>query len=98
MDPCRAGLADPLCTGIVAKMAKQFSVYILASRPHGTLYVGVTSNLSQRVEQHKLKEVPSFTARYGVHRLVYFEEHPCAESAILREKQLRSGTAIGRFG
>ena len=46
-------------------------VYILASGHYGTLYVGVTRDLQRRVEQHRSKEIPGFTARYGVHRLVY---------------------------
>jgi putative endonuclease len=66
-----------------------FHVYILASRPHGTLYVGVTSAIVQRVWQHKTKAVPGFTARYAVDRLVWFEAHDGAESAICREKQIK---------
>ena len=66
-----------------------FHVYILASQPHGTLYVGVTSALIQRIWQHKTNAVPGFTARYDVHKLVWFEAHGTAESAILREKQIK---------
>jgi putative endonuclease len=66
-----------------------FHVYILASRPHGTLYVGVTSALVQRVWQHKTNAVPGFTARYSVHTLVWFEPHDTAASAIQREKQIK---------
>ena len=66
-----------------------FFVYLLASRPHGTLYVGVTSNLAQRVWQHKSKAVPGFTLRYGVDRLVWFESHSLWETAIRREKQIK---------
>jgi putative endonuclease len=66
-----------------------FHVYILASRPHGTLYVGVTSALIQRIWQHKTKAVPGFTARYAVDRLVWFEAHDTAESAIRRERQIK---------
>jgi putative endonuclease len=68
---------------------KSFCVYILASRRNGTLYVGVTSNLSQRVWQHKEGFVPGFTKDYGVKSLVWFEQHDCAESAITREKQIK---------
>ena len=50
-------------------------VYILSNRPFGTLYVGATTNLVQRIWQHKNEVVPSFTQRYHLHRLVYFEEH-----------------------
>ena len=66
-----------------------FHVYILASRPCGTLYAGVTSDLSRRVWEHETKAVPGFTAQYGVDRLVWFEAHDTAESAIRREKQIK---------
>jgi putative endonuclease len=66
-----------------------FYVYLLASKPHGTLYVGVTSDLVRRVFEHKSKAVPGFTARYGVDRLVWFEAHDSVEAAIRREKQIK---------
>jgi putative endonuclease len=66
-----------------------FFVYLLASQPQGTLYVGVTSDLVQRVWQHKSKAVPGFTSKYGVDRLVWFEPHELWESAIRREKQIK---------
>ncbi len=68
---------------------KQFSVYILASRRNGTLYIGVTSDLVGRIWQHKMKSLPGFTARYGCDRLVYFEMVDGAEAAIMRERQLK---------
>ena len=64
-------------------------MYILASKRNGTLYTGVTSALAQRVWQHKTKAVEGFTAKYGVDRLVYFEAHADAASAITREKQIK---------
>ena len=64
-------------------------VYMLASKPQGTLYVGVTSDLVQRVWQHKSDLVEGFTRRYGVHRLVWYEVHETMESAIVREKALK---------
>jgi putative endonuclease len=70
-------------------MNKQFYVYILASKRNGTLYTGVTSNLIQRVWQHKHEVVKGFTNKYNVKILVYFEGHPNAESAIIREKQIK---------
>ena len=70
-------------------MDKQFYVYVLASKRNGTLYIGVTSALVQRVWQHKTKAVEGFTTRYGVDQLVYFEAHADAVSAIQREKQLK---------
>ncbi|MHC4886346.1 MAG: GIY-YIG nuclease family protein [Planctomycetota bacterium] len=70
-------------------MEKRFFVYLLASHHNGTLYIGVTSNLTQRVWQHKEKQVEGFTKQYGVNQLVWFEEHSNAEAAITREKQLK---------
>ena len=64
-------------------------VYILASRPNGTLYIGVTSDLIQRIWQHKSNLVKGFTERYGVHRLVWYEVHDSMESAIQREKAIK---------
>jgi putative endonuclease len=67
----------------------QPAVYLLASKDNGTLYVGVTSHLLQRIWQHKQDVVPGFTQQYGVHRLVWFELHGSMEAAITREKQLK---------
>jgi len=64
-------------------------VYILASKRNGTLYIGVTSTLIQRVWQHKSDEISGFTRRYGVKRLVWFEQHATMEAAIAREKQMK---------
>jgi len=71
------------------KSEKQFVVYILASKRNGTLYTGITSDLSKRVWEHKSDAVPGFTAKYGVKLLVYYEVHESAESAIQREKQIK---------
>ncbi|MBW1705174.1 MAG: GIY-YIG nuclease family protein [Deltaproteobacteria bacterium] len=70
-------------------MDKHFYVYILASKRNGTLYIGVTSNIVQRVWQHRNKMVEGFTQKYGVNDLVYYEVHANAESAITREKQMK---------
>ena len=64
-------------------------VYILSSQRNGTLYIGVTSDLVQRVWQHKNDFVEGFTKRYGVHNLVWYEIHATMESAIAREKALK---------
>ncbi len=64
-------------------------VYILASRRNGTLYTGVSSNLAQRVWQHKSGCVEGFTKRYGIHHLVWHEVHDNMEQAIIREKELK---------
>ena len=68
---------------------KTFCVYIMASKRNGTLYIGVTSNLLQRVWQHKNNITKGFTEKYGVHMLVYYEQTNDARSALLREKQLK---------
>ena len=68
---------------------KQFCVYLLASGKNGTLYCGVTSDLVKRVWEHKQSVVEGFTERYGVKKLVWFEVHETAESAITREKQIK---------
>lgn len=64
-------------------------VYILASQPRGTLYVGVTNNLIRRVWQHREGQADGFTQRYAVKRLVWFEEHADIAEAILREKRIK---------
>ena len=71
---------------------KQPCVYILASAPSGTLYVGVTSGLAVRVWQHKNDVAEGFTRQYGVHTLVWFERHETMPGAIAREKQLKAGS------
>jgi putative endonuclease len=68
---------------------KQPAVYILASKPYGTLYIGVTSNLASRVEAHRSGSVEGFTKQYGVGRLVYFELHETMLDAIQREKRMK---------
>ena len=75
-------------------MSKQPAVYILASQKNGTLYVGVTSNLIQRVWQHKNDIIDGFTKRYKVHTLVYYELYQDIRLAIDREKQLKKWKRI----
>jgi putative endonuclease len=69
--------------------ARSFYVYILANKIGGTLYIGVTNDLIRRVAEHRLKLVKSFTKKYEVGRLVYFEQFDDAENAIGREKRLK---------
>lgn len=64
-------------------------MYILASNPRGTLYVGVTNDLVRRVAEHREGLVPGFTKTYNVKMLVYFEEHESVLEAIKREKQVK---------
>jgi len=71
---------------------KQPCVYIMASQRNGTLYTGVTSNLVQRVYQHKEGQVEGFTSKYGCKMLVWYEPHETMESAIQREKQIKAGS------
>ena len=70
-------------------MSKRFFVYILASKRNGTLYTGVTSNLVQRVWQHKQNMIDGFTSKYNVKILVWYEICENAENAITREKQIK---------
>jgi putative endonuclease len=67
----------------------QPTVYILASKKNGTIYIGVSSNLQKRVWQHKNNEVEGFTKKYKVHMLVYYELHDDITVAITREKQMK---------
>lgn len=68
---------------------KAFWVYILASRPRGTLYIGVTNDLVRRVYEHREGFADGFTRKYGVKHLVYYELHATALAAIQREKNLK---------
>jgi putative endonuclease len=70
-------------------MNPRFFVYILANRPRGVLYVGVTNNLPRRVWEHQTKVVPGFTRAYGVTRLVYYEEHSSVLEARRREHAVK---------
>ena len=71
-------------------MEKDPAVYMVASGFHGTLYIGVTSNLLQRIVQHRDGTLGGFTRRYSCKRLVWFEMSGSMESAIRREKQLKN--------
>jgi putative endonuclease len=67
-------------------------VYLLASQPNGTLYVGVTSDLIKRVWQHRNGVIEGFSSKYKLHTLVWFEQHETMDAAIAREKQLKAGS------
>ena len=73
----------------VARRVNQPVVYILASEPYGTLYIGVTSNLASRIEAHRSGVVDGFTKKHAVHRLVHYEAHEEMYEAIQREKRLK---------
>ena len=90
--PAKARTVIPAKAGIQRKIAmrdKQPCIYILSSRKNGTLYTGATSNLIQRVYQHKSDLVEGFSKKYGLHTLVYYELHESMETAITREKQIK---------
>ncbi len=65
------------------------AAYILASRPYGTLYIGVTSEFAKRIWEHREGLYPGFTRKYGVKRLVWYEPHHSMTAAIQREKSLK---------
>ena len=77
---------------------KQPCVYIMTSQRNGTLYVGVTSHLVQRVLQHKQGAVAGFTDDYDVKMLVWFEQHVTMEAAISREKTLKRWRRAWKLG
>ena len=74
------------------KFIKQVAVYIVTNKRNGTLYVGVTSNLVQRIYQHKEGIIAGFTKKYGCKILVYYEIHNDMINAIEREKQIKDGS------
>jgi putative endonuclease len=67
-------------------------VYILANRRRGTLYTGVTSNLAERIFQHREGLTPGFSSRYGCNRLVFYQRYERMDEAIVREKQIKGGS------
>ncbi len=71
-------------------MPKTYHVYIMTNRTRSTLYIGMTGNLPQRMEQHANHEIEVFTSQYNVDRLVYYEEFDNPTDAIKREKQLKA--------
>lgn len=80
-------------------MEKKGYVYILFSRRNGTLYTGVTSDLKRRVYEHKTKLHPnSFSAKYDVDKLGYYEEYVSVKEAIEREKQIKGGSRAAKLG
>ncbi|MFC1839737.1 GIY-YIG nuclease family protein [Thermodesulfobacteriota bacterium] len=76
---------------------KKPAVYILASKPRGTLYTGVTNDLIKRIWEHKNDVVAGFTAEYKIHHLVYYELHGDINSAILREKQIKKWNRLWKI-
>ena len=70
-------------------MSELFFVYILTNKSNEVLYIGVTSNLPQRIAEHRLGIKSGFASRYKTYHLVYFEPHDSIEAAITREKQMK---------
>ncbi len=71
-------------------------IYILTNKNKTVLYIGVTSNLQQRLQQHRQKLIPSFTKKYNVEHLIYFESYPTISAASTREKQLKSWIRLAK--
>ncbi len=81
------------------KKEHRYYIYILANKKNGTLYIGVTNNLFNRIFQHKLKQNKnSFTAKYNINKLVYYEIYQYIEDAIKREKQLKKWKRQWKIG
>ena len=78
-------------------MANRYFVYILANKPQGVMYVGVTNDLARRAFEHKSKVLPGFTSRYGVSRLVYHEEYASILEARDRERALKHWRRAWKF-
>ena len=78
-------------------MSSRFFVYILANRPRGVLYVGVTGDIVRRLSEHRAKLVPGFTASYGIVRLVYLEEYTSILDARAREHSLKRWKRAWKF-
>jgi putative endonuclease len=73
-------------------MDNHYFTYILTNRHHSVLYVGVTNDLVRRVHEHRTKIASTFTTRFNVDKLVYFEETSDVQAAIAREKQIKAGS------
>jgi putative endonuclease len=93
--PANAGTHNPWRQNYCRELPRMntagtWYIYILASRPHGTLYIGITNNLRLRLEQHRVGRGSKFVKQYDVHRLVHVEEYSSPLEAIAREKQLKN--------
>ena len=70
----------------------------MTNRPNGTLYIGVTTNLAKRAWEHRESKTPGFTSKYGLKRLVYFEEHATITAAIQRESNMKHWSRAWKVG
>jgi putative endonuclease len=75
---------------MLKRVYHNYWVYIITNKPHGTLYIGVTGGIDDRMERHQKGEGCAFASKYKLTRLVYFEEFQYVEDAIKREKQLKN--------
>jgi len=73
-------------------MPRQYYIYILTNKSHTVLYTGITNDIYRRIYEHKHKLIKGFSSKYNVTRLVYYEVFDSAESAIIREKQIKGGS------
>ena len=76
----------------MTKQSKEYYIYMLANSENGTLYVGVTNNLTRRIYEHKNKLIDGFSKKYDLTKLVYYEAFDSIEDAIVREKQIKGGS------
>lgn len=76
---------------------RQGYTYILASQPNGTLYIGVTNDITERIRQHRCGEGSQFVQKYKVFQLVYFEEFGLVEDAIVQEKTLKAWRRVWKM-
>lgn len=76
---------------------KEPAIYIITNRKNGTLYTGVTSDIIQRIYQHKNGITKGFTSKYSCKTLVYFELHDTMYDAISREKQIKAGSRADKL-
>ncbi len=79
-------------------MSRKFYVYILTNKRNTVLYTGITSNLKNRVYEHREKLADGFTKKYNITKLVYYEVFEDPENAILREKQIKAGSRQRKIG
>lgn len=80
------------CKENIMKITKNGYIYILSNKQNGALYVGVTSNIRKRIYEHKNELIDGFSKKYNLKKLVYYEMFDNIENAIIREKQLKSGS------
>jgi len=77
---------------------KQYYIYLLTNQNNTVIYTGITSNLTKRIWEHKNKSIKSFTQRYNIIKLVYYERYDDPVNAITREKQIKAGSRKNKIG